>query len=452
MVISYSYDPAGLTGLYDYLHNGGLLFLRKEGFLSDAWTSGKLGWITEPHHPLLWAAYGDPAEAGWPLDFSTYVMLAQAGGGGTNLHIYYRTDPPLDLTAHYGAGYAFDRFERMLPVLRELHTAKLIELPKEVAVLHDPYTQYCKHRVTVTPWEDDLFYWFNLLRLDMVDYEDFNPAHLAQYKLLLPNVFDEVMSREHIAQFDQQVRNGAHMIICANTGKYCPEAGEKETFVFLKRLGITPPVGPYITNEPDVRAQVTAENPLFDKGTQVAFYSQAKFRLESQDRTIQDDYRSWPYHFFPDSDYFGYYRENMTTNGEVLARFPSGAVALSRHHVGKGEVLVFWGIPDYKPALLPGMMARAAAWAGVQTPRRGNPIPYTLEMQSAELGRHYAIMYQETKGSFRQRLPQVPDGQWFLDRFNYRPATGRLQRPGVARTLGWRLHSCRGTHRSKSSA
>jgi len=51
----------------------------------------------------------------------------------------------------------------------------------------------------------------------------------------------------------------------------------------------------------------------------------------------------------------------------------------------------------------------------VRLARQGNPIPYTLEMQSAELGRHYAVLYQETKGSYRQRLPQTPDGQWFLD-------------------------------------
>lgn len=415
VILSYSGDPTGRIGLYDYLHNGGILYLRNEGKLTDAWNTGHLGWITEPHHPQRWAAYGDPDLAGWPLDFSTYVMLAQAGGGGANLHIYYLPNPTMSLTAHYGESYAFDRFERMLPVLRELQKAKLLELPKEVGVLHDPYTQFAKNHVTGTPWGDDIFYWFNLLRIDMVDYEDMNPEHMTQYKLLLPNVFDEVMSGKSIELLDRQVRNGGRMIMCANTGKYCPEAGEKETFVLLRRLGITPPAGPYIINEAGVHAQVSAENPLFDKGTQVAFYSLAQFQQESQDRTIQDHYQSWPYHFFPATDYFGYYRENTTTNGTVLARFPSGGVALSLHKVGQGEVLVFWGIPDYKPALLTGMMARAASWAGVNTPRRGSPIPYTQEMHSDLLGRHYAVMFQETKGAYLQRLPQVPDGNWFLD-------------------------------------
>ncbi len=222
VIIAYTSNPAGLVGVADYLHNGGNHFLQGEGKLMAAWDGG-LGWITEPHHPFCWGAYGEPGQAGWVLDWSVYVMMSQAGGGSANLHVYYDLFPSMSLAAHYGGSHAYDRVELFKPILRELYTVKMVEPVKEVGVLQDPYTLYCKHRTMFAAREEDLKRWFELLKVDAVDYEEMRPEKYHQYKLLLPNIIDEVMSRQNITILDRLVRNGARMIIAANTGKYCPE-------------------------------------------------------------------------------------------------------------------------------------------------------------------------------------------------------------------------------------
>ncbi len=71
-----------LGGLLDYCHNGGNHYGNDLGEYVEAWEKGRIGWITEPHHPHRWAAYGDPGKKGWVLDWSVWVMTAQAAGGG----------------------------------------------------------------------------------------------------------------------------------------------------------------------------------------------------------------------------------------------------------------------------------------------------------------------------------------------------------------------------------
>ena len=398
----------------DYCHNGGNHYGNNAGQFVDAWEKGRIGWITEPHHPHRWAAYGDPAQKGWVLDWSTWVMLSQAGGGGANLHIYYMPNPTLDLAAHAGGAFAYDRFESFKPMLEELASLKLQEPPLQVAVMQDAYTLYCKHRTTFRARQDDLNKWFDLLKDDSVAFEEFTPEREANYKLLLPNLLDEVMSADNIASLDRRVRAGAKMIIAANTGKYCPELGG-EPFQLLKRLGIAAPQGPYVQNRTEVAATVDADNPLFAKGAKLPFFTLAELRRDLQSDAVKKAFQKYPYRWIPQTDYFGFYSENRQTGGTVLARFSEGGVALSRHQVGGGEVIVFWGTPDMRNGQLKGMMARASDWAQATSPRCGSPIPCTLEGHSDKLQRHYALLYQETAGTYTQKLTTVPDGVWFLD-------------------------------------
>jgi hypothetical protein len=60
-------------------------------------------------------------------------------------------------------------------------------------------------------------------------------------------------------------------------------------------------------------------------------------------------------------------------------------------------------------------MVRAAAWAGVNDPRRGSPIPHALEARSESLKRNYALFYQDKPGQYTQKLTATPDGEFFLD-------------------------------------
>lgn len=402
-----------LYGKLDYGHNGGNHYGHDLGQYVEGWEKGKIGWITEPHHPHNWASYGDPADKGWVLDWSVWVMIAQAGAGGTNLHVYYYPNPTMDLAAHYGDQKAYDRVEKYKPILEELHTFKLMEPPIQVATLQDLYTLHCKHRTTFNARKEDLKRWFELLKEDSIATEAITPERIGKYKLLLPNILDEVMQEKNINLLDKAVRDGAKMIICANTGKYCPELGQ-EPFQFLKKLGITPPQGAYVNNRTKVSAKVNTSNPLFAKGDKIDFFSLADYQKDLQSENIKKNFWQYPYRWIPQTNYFGYYPNTKKVNGTVLARFPDGGVALSKHRVGKGEVLVFWGTPDIRDNKLKGMMVKATEWAGAISPRRGSPIPRTIEGRSDALKRYYALMYHETPGTYTQKITCVPDGKWFL--------------------------------------
>jgi hypothetical protein len=417
VLITYGFpDSPELVGLVDYGHNGGNHYMEREGQLIDAWYKHQTGWITEPHHPHRWAAYGDPAERGWVLDWSTYIMLAQAGAGGANLHVYFMSKP-YSLVSKYAGAFSFDRFEKFKPILNEMHHVELIRNQPKVLAMQDPYTLYCKHRTTFSPRLDDLRRYFELLKFDSVKFDLTPTQALDQYKMILPNLLDEVISEEHLKQIDTMVReNGAKTIISAITGKYCPERGS-EPFALLKQLGITPPTGEYISNEAHVIAKVEGANPLFESGKELVFFTRAdqQLALDSDQVKVREKFWTWPFRWIPQTDYFGYYRDNMQTNGKVLARFASGAVALSEHQVGKGQVIVFWGTPNYTQEYYKGMMARAAQWAGISDPTAGNPVPLMIEARNVELKRHYAVMYNETPGTYQQGFPNIADGKYFID-------------------------------------
>ncbi len=422
VIIVYSLDPGGFEDVsgapsIDYLHNGGNHFLRGEGTLTTAWEQKRIGWITEPHMPHRWAAYGDPGNRGWLLDWTTYIMLAQAGAGGANMHIYYFPilgQEDLSLTAHYGREYAFDRFQRWLPLLQEMHGLKISRTPPEIAVLQDIYTLYCKHRTVFEPRMDDLRRWFELLKADSLTYEDFRKTAHDSYKLILPNLLDEVMSAENIELVARMVRNGSKTVISAMTGSKCPERRTQE-FALLNALGIQPPQRPFETSGENITARPVDGNGFFPAGSIIPFYTLAGMKRDAGRSDMAEYFTRWPYRWLPQTDYFRIYPGHRVADGRVLAAFADGGTALSLHRCGKGEVLVFWGTPDYAPEKMPGFMQKVADWAGVVNPRQNNPVPLTLEGSHAELDRHYAIMYQDRPGTYRQKLSQVPDGEFFID-------------------------------------
>lgn len=406
-----------LHGRLDYCHNGGNHYGNFLGQFVTAWEQGGIGWITEPHQPHRWAAYGDPAGKGWVLDWSVWVMIAQAGGGGANLHVYFCPNPTLDLAPHYGGVFSYDRMQKYAPILEELVSLKLRNPPIEVAALQDPYTLYTKHRTVFESRLDDLKRWFELLKADAVGHDELQSLSVengSKYKLILPNALDEVMSHANIEAVDALVRHGAKMIMTANTGSYCPEYGN-EPFQLLGKLGIAAPVGPYVQDRLAVVAVAATGNPLFPVNAPVPFFSLADLQADLQSDGVKKDFWKYPYRWIPQTDYFGHYPDNKQTNGEVLATFAGGGVAMSLHKVGRGEVIVFWGTPDMRDDKLKGLMQRAAVWADAVSPRHGSPIPNTIEGHSDKLNRHYALLYQETVGTYTQKLITVPDGEWFLD-------------------------------------
>jgi len=399
-----------LFGKVDYFHNGGNHFEQDENALVEAWDKG-IGWITEPHQPFMWASYGDPAEKGWVLDWSVYVMTAQAGGGGANLHVYYGPDVN-GRVAHYGGAHAYDRLEKYKPILDELHGLKLLQSQKQVAVLQDELSLLAKHRTTFGARLKDLARWFELLKADSIDYEWMRSSNLKNYKLLVLNPIDEVLSRDNIETVDRLVRDGAYAIVNARTGRVCPDMPGQD-YALLQKLGLPAPAGTYVPDQPAVKAKVSGENPFFKDGSEIQFVSQSDIAREVQDGV--KDLWQWPYRWIPYSDYFGYYKDNKLDQGQIIARFPDGGAALSLHEVGKGKVLVMWGTPDMKPSLLKGFMANAAKWASAVNPRAGSAIPRMIEGDHKELKRHYALLFNETPGEYVQKIPGAPDGRWFID-------------------------------------
>lgn len=396
----------------DFLHNGGNHFLQGEDGLVPAWDHG-LGWITEPHHPHRWAAYGDPAERGWVLDWSVFVMTAQAGAGGANMHVYYMPKPSLDLVAHQGGFNALDRFQQYRPILNELHGIRLVETPKQVAVIQDDETLYCKHATVFHSRAEDLRRWFELLKADSVPFEAFVPDHAANYKLLVLNPLDEVMSGESIATVERRVKDGATVLIAGRAGRYCPDLGAEE-YPLLRRLGIAVPTGEYRTLDDHATATTVAGSALFPNGGAFPFYSQADNARDLQDPAIGAHFSLWPYRWIPRSDYFGHFA-GAKPGGVVLATFADGGAAVTVHAVGKGRAVVCWGTPRADAPELAGFMSRLATWCGVVDPAIGRPIPHMLEARNEQLHRSYALLYQERAGTYTVPLPSAGDGDWFVD-------------------------------------
>ena len=316
------------------------------------------------------------------------------------------------LPAHYGREYAYDRFEKWLPLLREMHGVQIKQDPPQIAVMQDIYTLFCKHRTIFEPRMDDLRRWFELLKVDSLNYEDYRPECRSSYKLVIPNILDEVMSEDNIKELKDLVKNGAKTVVSAMTGSLCPER-QGETFVLLKELGIKPPTVKFVTRVGGIKGKVVSDSPFFTKGDTVPFYTLADLKKETQDRNLK--FYQWPYRWLPQTDYFRVYPKHQVTDGKVIATFADGGAAVSLHKFGKGEVLVFWGMPDYTPSRMKGLMQKVAEWAGVVNKRKGNPVPLTMEGHHTELKRHYAIMYQDTPGDYRQKLPDVPKGTYFID-------------------------------------
>jgi len=413
--------PEKNYGLQDYSHNGGNHWKQYEKALQAAWEKGT-GQITEPHNPHHWATHGDPEERGWVLDHSVYCMLAQGGGGCANLGTYWLNRPPR-LEDHYGGIFAYDRVEKFKPILDELVQTRLVMAAPKVGVLHDPYTLYAKHRTTFAPRLQDLQRWLELLKTDGIAYGHLmlpNGAwspDLDEFKLLVPNALDEVMSRRNIDKLNELVRAGARMVIPATVGRYCPMNAE-EDFVLLRALGIHPPAGAFDLTGQGLTAKVDADNPIFPIGEELPFYTTEQQQAESQGAAVETmaKFWNWPYRWLPVSNYFGTFSANRATNGQVIARFANRAVAMSLHQVGDGEVLVLWGTPDYKPKHYKGFMAKVARWAGAVADEDANPMSFMFELSPMDKRlRHYAVIYGTEAGTYTQRIPNLPDGTYYVD-------------------------------------
>ena len=403
-----------LDGVLDYGHNGGNHDLNHRGEYEDGWLEGRIGWITEPVSPHGWAADNVPGQGGWTIDASVWTMLAQAGAGGANLHIYTFDGAGRDAVRRQGGFHAFDRMERMGPLLREAHAARLVRRPSEVAVLTDAETLHAKHRTTFAARLADLRRWHELVRAD-----GFQPADLAAFpqqpfKLVLPNVLDEVLSSESLELLVRAVRErGALIVLTARTGRFVAGDAEGGNFRLLRALGIDPPAGPWSTGgEP--KATLRPGNPLGDAGREIPFETLARLRRELHDPGVAADFHHFPYRWLPETDYFGAYLWEHPGGGEVLAEFPDGGAAITLHACGAGRALVFWGLPSMSDDALRGMVAAAARLAGV-TPS-DTEVPDFFEMHNDALGRHYGFFWRENgRGPVRVRFPACPDGSFYAD-------------------------------------
>ena len=403
-----------LGGKLDYGHNGGNHFNRFVGDFIDPCKRFRVGWISEPHHPHAWAAYGDPADRGWVLHWTTWMMTAQAAGGGANIHVYFRPWNGRSRLGSYGGVQAFDMFNALKPVLDELHEMDVVANPTRIAFASDSYTLFAKHRTTFRARLDDLRLYRELLEEDVVPSGDFVEERADDYLLVLPNLTDEVMSKKSYDSCVAAVRRGAKAIVAAKTGSYVPELGTTEPFRLLAGLGIDPPASEYCRKGLKVEATVGAGCPLFAEGRRIVFETGDRHHVQLLDPEVQSHFWKYRYRWIPETDYYGYF-PGVRPNGRVLATFPDGGAAMSLHKFGKGEVVVFWGTPDIDGDNLRGMMSAAADWAGYRNPLAGCPVRHFIEGRNESLGRHYLLLWNEKPGTFVVPVPNVPDGEYFLD-------------------------------------
>jgi len=413
-IIVYSWDLEPLKNLVDYSHGGGVPESPGHGETEKYWLENRIGGIQESIHPHRWGESGDPGDLGWLLDWNLYTMFSLSGGGGTNIHIYYY--PIEGIVKKFGGNYAFDRYQKFKPILSELHGARLLTpLKKQVAVIQDPLTLQAKHRTTFGHRMTDLRRWFEVILHSGIEYEALRPGELKNYKLLLPNLLEEVMPRKTIQTLSEFVHAGGKTIIAANTGRYDDVMGSPP-FPLLQSLGIDPPQGAYITSGRDISAEfVPGASPLTASLKRLELYTVEKQKQEARLPWKFEEFKQWPYKWLPETDYFGYYPGQHPKNAVVLAKFADGGAALSLHRVGKGEVLVFWGTPDYRDSALVTLLKNSLAWAGVSDESAFNPIPLMMEATNEKIRRHYGILWHDKPGSYTQRFPFAPDGELLVE-------------------------------------
>lgn len=401
----------------DYCHNGGNHRVINLWEYIDAWKDSQVGWITEPHHPHAWNAYGDPAGRGWVLDWSTWIMTAQAAGGGANIHVYYHPWKTQERTDFWGGVQGLDRFETFKPILDELHQMDVFRPVGETAFLSDAMTLWTKHRTTFVHRLDDLRLWREAIEQDNVPYGDFLPERANEYKLVLPNLLDVAMEVETFSNLvDAVTARGAKTIITAQTGSFVPERTGAEPFQLLKAFGIAEPPQPFCRKGADVRATFGRDGVLAEAGRELPFETGDRLHAQLLDPKVQGRFWEFRFRWLPETDYFGYYPGvKVTGEGKVLATFADGGTAVSLHKAGKGEVIVFWGVPDFDGDNAKGMLAAAAKWAGATNPRAGSPVQHYIEGANRRLNRHYLLLWKEENGAYVVNAPHIADGTWFVD-------------------------------------
>lgn len=412
VIISYWVPVEPLKDAIDYVHGGGVMHDPEHGEAEPYWLGNGVGAIQESIDPHHWGMQEDPAGKGWALDWNLYTMFSLCGGGGMNLHIYYT---PVDaVVKKYGGIYQFDRFQKFKPVMSELQKTRIVTpLQKRVAVMQDSLTGLTKHRTIFLHRFGDLSREFKLLQTIGVDYEKYRPEQAANYRLVLPNFLDEVLPQTKIEELAEYVRKGGKIIISANTGRYSDVAGS-QPYAFLRALGIEPPKGDYVTRGTSVVASSVAGHPLTRDVASLAFYTLEQQHQQARQTWDYAAFQVWPYRWLSESDYFGYYPAQHPAQAKVLAKFPDGGAAVSLHSLGSGEVVVFWGSPDYQDQRLLQFLRNAVTWAKAEDDGKANAISHMIEARNQELNRHYAILWQETPGVYKQRFPQAPDGKLVL--------------------------------------
>jgi len=412
VIICYSSPVEYLKDLIDYIHGGGVMHDPEHGEDEQYWISNGVGSIQESIDPHHWGMQEDPAGKGWALDWNLYTMFSRCGGGGMNLHIYYT--PVDEVVKKYGGIYQFDRFQRFKPVMSELEKTRIVTpLQKRVAVMQEMLTGFAKHRTTFLHRFTDLSREFKLLQTIGVDFETYRPEQAANYRLVFPNFLDEVLPQQKIDALAEFVRKGGKLVISANTGRYSDAAGS-QPYALLRALGIEPPKGDYVTSGTSVIANTAMDHPLTRDYSSLAFYTLEQQHAQTRQTWDYTAFQVWPYRWLSESDYFGYYPVQHPARASVLAQFSDGGAALSLHSCGDGEVAVFWGSPDYQDKNLLQFLKNAVTWAKADDDAKLNAIPHMIEAHNQELKRHYAILWQETPGIYKQRFPQAPDGKLVL--------------------------------------
>lgn len=335
---------------------------------------------SEEHSVGRWSAYSP-----YQLD-STLFNLMLGGGQSAHIKMFTRTNEPLDNLRK--PPYSLDRFERFIPIWRELRDA---EAPaRDVFVLNNRNARLMKTGGTTFLSFGGSSVTRSVLESQVVAPLADVPVATSGRVLFALSLFGTSYESSLSDSLVDYVREGGTLVMTADAGRIDPDK-PGEDWLLLKRFGWQPPAGDG-RNTNLARARTVADT-IFSEGGKPLAFSGIVWRA--------------------------------TDTSGVAATFDDGSPALAWKSFGKGRVVVVWATDLVPPAQITGstrLVADIARWAGVSLATDStDPRLYTNLLTRKSDSTFYGLVYHSGAGArWGQEAPAISaQTRWTLPDGNY---------------------------------
>lgn len=335
---------------------------------------------SEEHSVGRWSAYSP-----YQLD-STLFNLMLGGGQSAHIKMFTRTTEPLDNLRK--PPYSLDRFERFIPIWRELRDA---EAPaRDVFVLNNRNARLMKAGGTTFLSFGGSSATRSVLESQVVAPLVDVPVATSGRVLFALSLFGTSYESSLSDSLVDYVRDGGVLVMTADAGRADPDK-PGEDWVLLKRFGWQPPAGDG-RNTNLARARTVADT-IFPEGGKPLAFSGIVWRA--------------------------------TDTAGVAATFDDGSPALTWKPFGKGRVVVIWASDLVPPAQIDGsarLVADLARWAGVSLATDATDARlYTNLLTRKSDSTFYGLVYHSGAGArWGQEGPALAaQTRWTLPKGDY---------------------------------